>query len=99
VIVDLRNIYRPEEMAEQGFTYESVGRPADTSNRDGGPRRKTLTWTTWSSGLFVMALSDMEIGFRQTKTACSISSAHLVPDRRPVSLRSQRDWGSRCASQ
>ena len=27
VIVDLRNIYRPDEMAEHGFTYESVGRP------------------------------------------------------------------------
>ena len=27
VIVDLRNIYRPEEMAERGFTYDSVGRP------------------------------------------------------------------------
>jgi UDPglucose 6-dehydrogenase len=27
VIVDLRNIYRPEEMAEHGFTYESIGRP------------------------------------------------------------------------
>ena len=27
VIVDLRNIYRPEEMSEHGFTYESVGRP------------------------------------------------------------------------
>jgi UDPglucose 6-dehydrogenase len=27
VIVDLRNIYRPEEMAKHGFTYESVGRP------------------------------------------------------------------------
>jgi UDPglucose 6-dehydrogenase len=27
VIVDLRNIYRPEQMAEHGFTYESVGRP------------------------------------------------------------------------
>jgi UDPglucose 6-dehydrogenase len=29
VIVDLRNIYRPSEMAEHGFTYESVGRPAE----------------------------------------------------------------------
>jgi UDPglucose 6-dehydrogenase len=29
VIVDLRNIYRPEEMAEHGFTYASVGRPAE----------------------------------------------------------------------
>jgi UDPglucose 6-dehydrogenase len=26
VIVDLRNVYRPEEMAKAGFTYESVGR-------------------------------------------------------------------------
>ena len=28
VIVDLRNIYRPDEMAEHGFKYASVGRPA-----------------------------------------------------------------------
>src|SRR5246127_4175948 len=27
VVVDLRNIYRPEEMVALGFTYESVGRP------------------------------------------------------------------------
>ncbi len=27
VIVDLRNIYRPQHMAELGFQYESVGRP------------------------------------------------------------------------
>jgi UDPglucose 6-dehydrogenase len=27
IIVDLRNIYRPETMAEHGFTYISVGRP------------------------------------------------------------------------
>jgi UDPglucose 6-dehydrogenase len=43
VIVDLRNIYRPDEMAEHGFTYESVGRPTDPRSRDGGPsdrRRK-----------------------------------------------------------
>jgi len=26
VIVDLRNIYRPEDMAERGFRYESIGR-------------------------------------------------------------------------
>jgi UDPglucose 6-dehydrogenase len=29
VIVDLRNIYGPDEMAEHGFKYASVGRPAD----------------------------------------------------------------------
>ena len=28
IIVDLRNVYRPEEMAKHGFTYSSVGRPA-----------------------------------------------------------------------
>ncbi len=28
VIVDLRNVYRPDEMAEHGFIYDSVGRPA-----------------------------------------------------------------------
>jgi UDPglucose 6-dehydrogenase len=28
VIVDLRNIYRPEEMSRYGFAYASVGRPA-----------------------------------------------------------------------
>ncbi|MDQ8727277.1 UDP-glucose/GDP-mannose dehydrogenase family protein [Bradyrhizobium sp. LHD-71] len=27
VVVDLRNVYRPDEMAELGFTYDSVGRP------------------------------------------------------------------------
>jgi UDPglucose 6-dehydrogenase len=27
VIVDLRNVYRPDEMVKYGFTYESVGRP------------------------------------------------------------------------
>jgi UDPglucose 6-dehydrogenase len=27
VLVDLRNVYRAEDVAAQGFTYESVGRP------------------------------------------------------------------------
>ncbi len=27
VLVDLRNIYRPEDMATLGFAYTSVGRP------------------------------------------------------------------------
>jgi UDPglucose 6-dehydrogenase len=30
IVVDLRNIYRPEEMARHGFTYVSVGRPGLT---------------------------------------------------------------------
>ena len=28
IIIDLRNIYRPDEMARAGFTYESIGRPS-----------------------------------------------------------------------
>jgi UDPglucose 6-dehydrogenase len=27
VLVDLRNVYRADEIARQGFVYESVGRP------------------------------------------------------------------------
>jgi UDPglucose 6-dehydrogenase len=27
VVVDLRNVYRPEDMEAAGFTYESIGRP------------------------------------------------------------------------
>ncbi|PVE21385.1 UDP-glucose 6-dehydrogenase, partial [Microvirga sp. KLBC 81] len=26
VVVDLRNVYRPEEMRKHGFTYSSIGR-------------------------------------------------------------------------
>ena len=29
VVVDLRNIYRPEDMAALGFIYESVGRRSE----------------------------------------------------------------------
>ena len=28
LMVDLRNIYRPDEMAKVGFSYVSVGRPS-----------------------------------------------------------------------
>ena len=27
VLVDLRNIYRPDEVARHGFVYDSIGRP------------------------------------------------------------------------
>ena len=28
LIIDLRNIYRPDDMRRRGFTYVSVGRPS-----------------------------------------------------------------------
>jgi UDPglucose 6-dehydrogenase len=31
VVVDLRNIYDPEDMRRRGFTYVSVGRPPERS--------------------------------------------------------------------
>ncbi|HEY0849867.1 MAG TPA: UDP-glucose/GDP-mannose dehydrogenase family protein [Bradyrhizobium sp.] len=31
VVIDLRNVYRPEDMAAAGFVYESVGRPVAKS--------------------------------------------------------------------
>jgi UDPglucose 6-dehydrogenase len=34
VLVDLRNIYRPEEMRKAGFTYVSIGRPAVMAGDD-----------------------------------------------------------------
>jgi UDPglucose 6-dehydrogenase len=30
VVVDLRNIYRAQDMAAHGFTYESVGRASNS---------------------------------------------------------------------
>ena len=38
VVVDLRNIYRPEDMAALGFTYESVGRASEPGNLSVIPR-------------------------------------------------------------
>ena len=32
VMVDLRNIYNPDDMAAAGFAYSSIGRPAEPSN-------------------------------------------------------------------
>ena len=34
IVIDGRNLYEPEEMAQAGFTYISVGRPTVTSARD-----------------------------------------------------------------
>jgi len=42
IVIDGRNLYRPEEMLEHGFTYVSVGRPASYQAQQGKPRRMVL---------------------------------------------------------
>lgn len=37
IVIDGRNLYSPQKMAEQGFTYVSVGRPAAYSDQAGKP--------------------------------------------------------------
>jgi UDPglucose 6-dehydrogenase len=43
IIIDGRNLYRPEYMLEQGFTYVSVGRPAAYTAQQGKPRKLVLS--------------------------------------------------------
>jgi len=31
VMVDLRNVYRPDDMKARGFRYSSIGRPDDAA--------------------------------------------------------------------
>jgi UDPglucose 6-dehydrogenase len=38
VVVDLRNVYRPEDMLRRGFTYLSIGRPPAVIERRSVPR-------------------------------------------------------------
>jgi UDPglucose 6-dehydrogenase len=35
VVIDLRNIYRPEDMTRRGFSYQGVGRPEVATSEDG----------------------------------------------------------------
>jgi UDPglucose 6-dehydrogenase len=35
VVIDLRNIYRPDDMTRRGFIYQGVGRPGTASSEDG----------------------------------------------------------------
>lgn len=39
IIIDGRNLYKPQTMLEHGFTYVSVGRPANYLAQEGKPRK------------------------------------------------------------
>jgi UDPglucose 6-dehydrogenase len=38
IVVDGRNLYKPQHMQDHGFTYVSVGRPATYNAQQGKPR-------------------------------------------------------------
>jgi UDPglucose 6-dehydrogenase len=38
IVIDGRNLYKPKQMQEHGFTYVSVGRPASYHGQQGKPR-------------------------------------------------------------
>ncbi len=42
IVIDGRNLYRPEKMAEHGFTYVSIGRPATYNEQQGKPKSAIL---------------------------------------------------------
>ncbi len=42
IVIDGRNLYKPEKMQEYGFTYVSVGRPASYHAQQGKPRGMTV---------------------------------------------------------
>ncbi len=39
IIIDGRNLYKPDEITDQGFTYVSIGRPATYNAQQGKPRK------------------------------------------------------------
>jgi len=43
IVIDGRNLYKPQHMVEHGFTYVSVGRPASYNAQQGKPRKLVLS--------------------------------------------------------
>jgi hypothetical protein len=62
VLVDLRNIYKPEEMAAAGLNYESIGRPTQTKSPETALSQIILQIEDMESG-------EMEETDRKKKTA------------------------------
>lgn len=43
IVIDGRNLYKPQQMMDHGFTYVSVGRPASYNAQQGKPRKLALS--------------------------------------------------------
>jgi UDPglucose 6-dehydrogenase len=43
IVIDGRNLYKPQQMLDHGFTYVSVGRPASYQAQQGKPRKLVLS--------------------------------------------------------
>ena len=39
IVIDGRNLYKPQKMLDHGFTYVSMGRPASYQAQQGKPRK------------------------------------------------------------
>jgi UDPglucose 6-dehydrogenase len=42
IVIDGRNLYKPEKMSDAGFTYVSIGRPASYNAQQGKPKKVLL---------------------------------------------------------
>jgi UDPglucose 6-dehydrogenase len=42
IVIDGRNLYKPQYMAEHGFTYVSIGRPGNYNAQQGKPKKMLL---------------------------------------------------------
>jgi UDPglucose 6-dehydrogenase len=42
IVIDGRNLYKPQEMQDHGFSYISIGRPASYIEQQGKPRRPAM---------------------------------------------------------
>jgi len=43
IVIDGRNLYKPQQMLDHGFTYVSVGRPGAYHAQQGKPRKLILS--------------------------------------------------------
>jgi len=60
IVIDGRNLYDPQEMLEHGFTYLSVGRPADDPAKEKAGARRVALWKTRSAATLVRGAAPFE---------------------------------------